>query len=32
MKELGRRLVRQEGLPEFEPVRLTRAMLLKEGK
>ena len=31
MKELGRRLVRQEGLPRFEPVELTLDMLLAEG-
>ena len=32
LKELGRRLVKQEGLPKFEPVQLTTAMLLREGK
>ena len=31
MRELGRRLVRQEGLPKFEPVDLTLAMLMEEG-
>lgn len=32
MKEIARRLVRKEGLPEFEPVRLTLVDLLKEGE
>jgi hypothetical protein len=32
MKELGRRLVRQENLPEFKPVDVTLAMLMKEGQ
>lgn len=31
MKELGRRLVTQEGLPKFEPIDLTLDMLLAEG-
>ena len=32
LKELGRRLVRQEGLPKFEPVQLTLDMLMQEGE
>ena len=32
MRELGRRLLAQEGLPRFEPVDLTLAMLMEEGK
>lgn len=32
LQDLGRRLVRQEGLPTFEPVDLTLADLLKEGE
>ncbi|PRW44880.1 ribulose bisphosphate carboxylase oxygenase chloroplastic isoform C [Chlorella sorokiniana] len=32
MRELGRRLLAQEGLPQFEPVDLTLAMLLEEGR
>lgn len=31
LKELGRRLVAKEGLPQFEPVELTMDMLLAEG-
>ena len=31
MKELGRRLLRQENLPKFEPVDLKLSMLLTEG-
>lgn len=31
MRELGRRLLAQEGLPQFEPVDLTLAMLMEEG-
>jgi hypothetical protein len=31
LKELGRRLVRQENLPEFEPVNLKVSDLVKEG-
>ena len=32
LKDLGRRLVRQEGLPKFEPVQLTLKDLLQEGE
>lgn len=32
MRELGRRLLKQENLPRFEPVDLTLAMLVEEGK
>jgi len=32
LKELGRRLVRQENLPEFEPVNLKVSDLVKEGE
>ena len=32
MRELGRRLLKQENLPRFEPVDLTLAMLLEEGE
>ena len=32
MAELGRRLVRKEDLPKFEPVELTLSALLKEGE
>jgi hypothetical protein len=32
LKDLGRRLVRQEGLPTFEPVDLTLKDLMKEGE
>lgn len=31
MRELGRRLLRQEDLPQFEPVDLTLLMLMEEG-
>lgn len=31
LQELGRRLVRQENLPKFEPVELTLKMLMREG-
>lgn len=31
LKELGHRLVKQQGLPKFEPVQLTLPMLMKEG-
>jgi hypothetical protein len=31
MKELGRRLAKQEGLPTFEPVDLSLNMLMAEG-
>jgi len=32
MKELGKRLLSQDGLPEFEPVDLTLKMLMAEGQ
>lgn len=32
MKELGRRLIKKEGLPEFKPVTLNRPMLMAEGR
>lgn len=32
MRELGRRLLKQEDLPKFEPVQLTRDMLMAEGE
>ena len=32
LKDLGRRLLRQEDLPQFEPVDLSLDMLLKEGR
>ncbi|EFN56322.1 hypothetical protein CHLNCDRAFT_144763 [Chlorella variabilis] len=32
MRELGRRLLRQEDLPQFEPVDLTLLMLMEEGR
>lgn len=31
MKELGTRLLKQDSLPEFEPVDLTLDMLIAEG-
>lgn len=32
LKELGRRLIKKEGLPEFKPVTLNRPMLMAEGE
>ena len=32
MKELGKRLLKQEDLPQFEPVDLTLEMLMAEGE
>ncbi len=31
MRELGRRLLKQDRLPQFEPVDLTLHMLMEEG-